>query len=97
MLEWQHQAGNHICSCGVPDIDSVVRKCLSEIEKDLDNILMKLNKDLDEFFEKSERSETLSQWRKGTTIRLSNLCEEHKDEAKNIVICYSILVKVVLK
>ena len=82
MLEWQHQAGNQISSCDVSDIDSVISKCLSEIEQDLNNILLKLKEDLVEFFEKSERSETLSQWRERTIKRLDYLCEEHKDKAK---------------
>ena len=82
MLEWQHQAGNQISSCDVSDIDSVVDNCLLEIERDLSGIYLKLNEELIEFFEKSERSETLSQWRTSTEVRLKNLCEEHKDEAR---------------
>ena len=82
MLEWQHQAGNQISSCDVSDIDSVVDNCLLEIERDLSSIYLKLNEELIEFFEKSERSETLSQWRTSTEVRLKNLCEEHKDEAR---------------
>jgi len=82
ILEWQRQTGNQISSCDVSDIDSVVDKCLLEVEKDLGKIYLKLNEELDEFFEKSERSETLAQWRKSTEVRLKNLCEEHKDEAR---------------
>ena len=82
MLEWQHQAGNQISSCDVSDIDSVVDNCLLEIERDLSGIYLKLNEELIEFFEKSERSETLSQWRTSTEVSLKNLCEEHKDEAR---------------
>ena len=82
MLEWQHQAGNQISSCDISDIDSMVDNCLLEIEKDLSSLYLKLNDELVEFFEKSERSETLSQWRTSTEVRLKNLCEEHKDEAR---------------
>ena len=82
MLEWQHQAGNQISSCDVSEIDSVVDHCLLEVERDLSNIYLKLNEELVEFFEKSERSETLSQWRTSTEVRLKNLYEEHKDEAR---------------
>ena len=81
MLELQHQAGNQISSCDVSDIDFVVDNCLLEVERDLSSIYLKLNEELVEFFEKSERSETLSQWRASTEVRLKNLCEEHKDEA----------------
>ena len=82
VLEWQHQAGNQISSCDVSEIDSVVDHCLLEVERDLNTIYLKLNEKLVDFFEKSERSETLSQWRASTEIRLKNLCEEHKDEAR---------------
>ena len=82
MLEWQHQAGNQISSCDVSDINSMVDNCLLEIERDLSSIYLKLNEELEEFFEKSERSETLSQWRTSTEVRLKNLCEEHKNEAR---------------
>ena len=82
MLEWQHQAGNQISSCDVSDIDSVVDSCLLEVERDLNDIYLRLNEQLIEFFEKSERSETLSQWRASTEIRLKNLCEEHKEESR---------------
>ena len=82
MLEWQRQAGNQISSCDVSDIDSVVDNCLLEVGRDLSNLYVKLNDELIEFFEKSERSETLSQWRTSTEVRLKNLCEEHKDEAR---------------
>ena len=61
----------------------MVRKCLLEIEQDLNNILLELKQDLDEFFEKNERSETLLQWRDPTIKRLDYLCKEHKEEAKN--------------
>ena len=81
MLEWQHEAGNQINNCDISDIDSVVSKCLLELEQDLNNIFLKLSKDLVEFFEKSEISNTLLQWRDHTKIKLSKLCEEHKDKA----------------
>ena len=82
MLEWQRQAGNQISSCDVSDINSVVDNCLMEVERDLSNMYVKLNGELTEFFEKSERSDTLAQWRKSTEVRLKNLCDEHKDEAR---------------
>ena len=82
MLEWRHHAGSQISSCDVSDIDSVVDNCLLEVERDLNCIYLRLNKQLIEFFEKSERSETLSKWRASTEIRLKNLCEEHKDEVR---------------
>ena len=82
ILEWQRQTGNQISSCDVSEIDSVVDKCLLEVGKDLDKIYGKLYEELVEFFEKSERSETLAQWRKSTEVRLKNLCEEHKDDAR---------------
>ena len=82
MLEWQHQAGNQISSCDVSDIDFVVDSCLLEVERDLNNIHLRIYEEFVEFFEKSERSETLSQWRTSTEVRLKNLCEEHKNEVR---------------
>ena len=82
MFDWQHKAGNQISSCDVSEIDSVVESCLWEVERDLNDIHLKVNEELVDFFEKNENSDTLSQWRKSTEVRLKNLCEEHKVEAR---------------
>ena len=82
MLEWQHQARNQIDSCDVSKIDSEVNKCLLEIENDINSTCLKINGSLTEFFEDSERRETLAQWRKETELKLQKLCTDQKDEAK---------------
>ena len=82
VLEWQHQAGNEISSCDASAIDSVVDNCLIRVEKEINETHGKMKVEMDNFFENSERSETLAQWRKSTEVRLKNLCDEHKDEAK---------------
>lgn len=81
-LEWQHQAGNEISSCDASQIDSVVDNCLMKADKEINNIYVKLNAEMVDFFENSERSETLAQWRKNTEIRLQVLCSEHKQDAR---------------
>ena len=82
VLEWQRQAGNEISSCEASTIDSVVDSCLVRVEKEINEIYIKVSGEMVEFFENSDRSETLAQWRKSTEVRLSNLCEEHKGDAK---------------
>jgi len=82
VLEWQHQAGNEIRSCDASAIDTVVDNCLVQVEKEINEIYIKVRGEMVEFFEKSERSETLAQWRKSTEVRLNNLCDEHKADAK---------------
>ena len=82
MLECQNKARNQINSSNILEIDDVLKSCLLETEEDMKSIYLKLNQELPEFFEKSERSITLSQWRKSTEVKLKNLYEDHKDEAK---------------
>ena len=82
VLEWQHQAGNEISSCDASAIDSVVDNCLVRVEKEINEIYVRVSEEMVEFFEKSDRSETLAQWRKSTEVRVNGLCEEHKVEAK---------------
>ena len=82
MLECQNQARNQINSCNISNIDSLVNTCLLEIEQDMNTIYSKLNQELPEFFKKSDRSVTLSQWHKSTEVRLKILYEDRKNEAK---------------
>ena len=82
VLEWQHQTGNEINSCDASVIDSVVGKCLLRLDQEINAMSLSVHKEMVEFFENSERSETLAQWRKSTEVRLSSLCDEHKEDAK---------------
>ena len=82
VLDWQHQTGNEISSCDASDIDSVVDRCLLRLDQEINAMSSRVNKEMVEFFEKSERSETLAQWRKSTEVRLKSLCDEHKEDAK---------------
>ena len=81
-LEWQRQAGNEISSCESSAIDSVVENCLVRVEKEINETYVRVSKEMIEFFENSESAETLTQWQKSTEVRLSGLCEEHKDDAR---------------
>ena len=85
LLDWKREAKNPFISSGDVSesaLDGVEKSCLLKIEQNLNNMHEVLGKELVEFFEKSERSETLTQWRKSTEVRLKNLCDEYKDEAK---------------
>ena len=84
LLQWKHAAKNPFSICDVSEsaFNTVEKTCLLEVEQNLSNMHKELSKELVEFFEKSERSETLTQWRKNTEVRLKNLCDEYKDEAK---------------
>jgi len=82
MLDWQHQTGNEIRRCDASKIDSVVDNCLVKVEEEINSIHMRVSEEMVEFFETSERSEMLTQWGKSTEMRLINLCDEHKEEAR---------------
>ena len=82
VLEWQHQANNEISSCDASEIDSVVDNCLVRVEKEINEIYVKVSEEMVDFFEKGERSETLVQWQKSTEVRLKGLCDEHRDNTK---------------
>ena len=83
LLNWRQRAGYQIESCDTSKIKSVVDNCSLESEKSLNNMHLKLSNELVEFFEKSELSETVVQWRKSTEVRFKTLHDEHKAEAKN--------------
>ena len=63
-------------------IDSVVDNCLVKEEEEIDSIHMRVSEEMVEYFETSEGSETLAQWRKSTEMQLKNLYDEHKEEAR---------------
>jgi len=55
---------------------------LVQVEKNINEIYVKVSEEMAEFFEKSEISEIQAQWRKSTEVRLKGLCDEHKTDAK---------------
>ena len=63
-------------------IDSVLDNCLIKEEEEIDSIHMRVSEEMVEYFETSEGSEMLAQWRKSTEMRLKNLYDEHKEEAR---------------
>jgi len=82
VLEWQYQTGNEISSCDASAIDSVVDNCLVQVENNINEIYVKVNKEMAEFFEKSEISETLAQWRKSTLeVSVMNIKQMQKSTA----------------
>ena len=56
---------NEISSCDASEIDSIVDGCLTKVEQEINSICLRVS---EEFFETSERSETLAQWRKSTEV-----------------------------
>ena len=82
MLEWQHQTGNEISCCDASEIDSVVHQCMMKVNYEIDDVYAKVHKEMEDFFENSQNSDTLAQWKQSTIVRLKNLCDEHKEEAR---------------
>ena len=78
-LAWQVQAENQINSCNILDVDCVVDNCLVKFDQDLNNIYLQLNQEVIEFFVKNRK---LVQWHNTTEVKLTNLYEEHKDDAR---------------
>ena len=82
MLEWQLQTGNAISSCGCSDISAKAKECLNNACTVLEETYIILHKQMMDLFENSEYSGTLAQWKGRYTIRLLNLKQDCKTEAK---------------
>ena len=82
MLQWQNESANIVNACDSKQIKEVITNCLQKLDKDLNLLLLAINDEMSIFFEKSDKSSTLAQWRHNTEVRLENLLEEHKLVAK---------------
>ena len=83
MLEWQYQTGNTINNCPRNRVTTAVTECLKNVDNMLQETYDKLSEEMKEFFENSERSDTLAQWRARYKIRLQHLKDDCKVEAKH--------------
>ena len=82
MLEWHQQARNIINNCSSSEVSVVVTTCLKKADSILQETYVKLDEEMKKFFENSERSDTLAQWRSRYITRLQHLKDDCKQEAK---------------
>ena len=82
MLQWQNASTNIINSCEASKLQDTADSSLKMAHDDLNTTYLQLTKEMNDFFEKSEKSDTLAQWRKRTEIRLQTILEGHKEAAK---------------
>ena len=82
MLQWQNTSTNIINCCEPLKLQETTEGCLKTAHDELNVIYIQLAKAMNNFFEKSENSDTLAQWQKRTEIRLHTILESHKEAAK---------------
>ena len=82
MLEWRYQTGNTISNCPPDQVTAAVEECLKNADNMLQITYSKLADEMTEFFESSERSDTLAQWRGRYETKLQFLRDDCKREAK---------------
>ena len=82
MLEWQHLTGNTVKNHPSSEVPAALAMCLRKADNILDDTYIKLAEKMKHFFENSELSDTLEQWKHRYTTRLQNLKEDCKREAK---------------
>ena len=82
MVEWNNNTGNAISNCALDRISITVATCLKKADNMLQEFYVKLTKEMKVFFEESEHSDTLAQWKHRYITRLEHLKEDCKDEAK---------------
>ena len=82
MLEWHQQTRNIISNCPCNEVLAVVTTCLKKANSMLQETYLKVDEEMKNFFENSERSDTLAQWRSRYITRLQHLKDECMQEAK---------------
>ena len=82
MLDWQHQTGNAISNCAPTKVSAAVTTCLKRADNMLQETSSKLKEEMKNFFEKSEHSDTLAQWKSKYIKRFEYLKDDSKKEAK---------------
>ena len=83
ILEWQHQTRNIINNCPPSQVSSTVIECLNKADSILNETYPKLFDEMAKFFENSERSDTLAQWRARYETRLKHVKDDCRMEAKD--------------
>ena len=85
MIEWQLETANIIKNTSTnEELDQAEEKQLDKANAKLEKIFTEMKKAMDGFFETSDYSRTLVQWRERYGKRLENLKEDSKKEAKKI-------------
>jgi len=82
MLSWHYETGNAISNSPSAQISTVATECLKRAGKELNETFNSLLKRMNDFFENSEFSGTLAQWRARYEIRLQHLKDERMKEAE---------------
>ena len=82
MLEWRQQVRNIVSNCPCNEVSVVVTTCLKKADSMLQETYVKLDEEMKKFFDNSERSDTLAQWRSRYITRLQHLKDDCKQEAK---------------
>ena len=82
-LEWQHQTRNVISNCPSSQVSSTVIECQNKADSILQETYPKLVDEMTRFFENSERSDTLAQWRARYETRLKHVKDDCRTEAKD--------------
>ena len=82
MLEWHQQTRNIISNCPCNEVTAVITTCLKKADSMLQQTYIKLDEEMKAFFENSEQSDTLAQWRSRYITRLQHLKDDCKQEAK---------------
>ena len=83
MMELQLTNATMIKHCKALQVNVLVQKCLADSKEALDTTYLELSKELDNFFEHSDKADILIQWKVQTEIRLKNMLIEQKDAAKH--------------
>ena len=82
ILEWQITSTNVINSCEPLKLQETTESSLKMAHDVLNATYLELTREMNSFFEKSEKSDTLAQWRRRTEIRLETMLEVHQEAAK---------------
>ena len=81
MLEWRFQTRNTISNCPFNEVSVVATTCLKKADDMLQETYIKLDEEMKNFFENSERADTLVQWRSRYTTRLQHVKDDCKQDA----------------
>ena len=82
LLSWQHETGNSVSNCPPDQLSAVAAECMKTAETALNEIHDNVFKAMVQFFEKSQHSGTLVQWRARYEKRLLHLKEDRLKEAE---------------
>ena len=78
MLKLQTENANMMSNCEVSQVNMVMQHCLAKGFQILNSTYSELVKELNDFFDHSDKADILIQWKAQTEIRLHNMVAEHK-------------------